>query len=388
MVKVSVIVPVYNGEEYLEECLESIINQTLEDIEIICVNDGSTDNSLKILKKYAKKDNRFIILDEDNQGAGISRKKGIDISKGEFIYLMDSDDYINNNLLELTYNSAIKHDSDIVFFKPRYFNENTDYIDKHYNYYDLFKKPVDFENDSFTWREVKPLVFNLFTNIWACLFNGDFLRNNDFYFPEKLSFNDVPLHVQSLIKSKRISFVPEVLYNYRLNNPNSITVQSHNNKKVFDIFKICSFLNDYLISEKLEEELKLEFKKFKIDHYTYHLNKLNNTNVGEEFFTQLKKEFIEMCLNEEEYNLLSDELKINFLNVIKSNSYEEYKTKTKIYKLENKIKLEKEINSKLLKENKKLKNKLKKEQKKNKKLISSKSWKITKPLRKIRNFYK
>jgi len=102
----------------------------------------------------------------------------------------------------------------------------------------------------------------------------------------------------------------------------------------------------------------------------------------------LKKEFIEMCLNEEEYNLLSDELKINFLNVIKSNSYEEYKTKTKIYKLENKIKLEKEINSKLLKENKKLKNKLKKEQKKNKKLISSKSWKITKPLRKIRNFYK
>ena len=97
MVKVSVIVPVYNGEEYLEECLDSIINQTLEDIEIICVNDGSTDNSLKILKKYAKNDDRFIILDEDNQGAGISRKKGIDVSKGEFIYLMDSDDYINNN---------------------------------------------------------------------------------------------------------------------------------------------------------------------------------------------------------------------------------------------------------------------------------------------------
>ena len=180
MVKVSVILPIYNVENYLKQCLDSVTNQTLKDIEIICVNDGSTDNSLKILKEYAKKDNRFIILDENNQGAGISRKKGIDISKGEFIYLMDSDDYINNNLLELTYNSGIKHASDIVFFKARYYNEKVDYVHKCYNYYDLFKEPVNFEKDSFTWREVKPLVFNSFVNIWTCIFNGDFLRNNDF----------------------------------------------------------------------------------------------------------------------------------------------------------------------------------------------------------------
>lgn len=394
MVKVSVILPVYNVENYLEQCLDSVINQTLKDIEIICVNDGSTDNSLKILKEYAKKDNRFIILDENNQGAGISRKKGIDISKGEFIYLMDSDDYINNNLLELTYNSAIKHASDIVFFKARYYNEKIDYIHKYYNYYDLFKEPVNFEEDSFTWKEVKPLVFNSFVNIWTCIFNGNFLRNNDFYYPEKLSFNDVPLHVQSIIKSKRISFVPEVLYHHKINITNSITAESHKNKKVFDFFKICKFLNSFLISEQLDEELKIEFIKFKIEHYTSHLNRIND-DVGKKFFNCVKKEFVEMNVTEEEYTLHSDILRINFSYIMQSNSFEEYKNKREIYNLKKMLKLEERKNSKLKKENKrivkeneKLKNNLKKEQNKNEKILSSNSWKITKPLRKIKKVMK
>ena len=93
MVTLSVIVPVYNTEKYLRECLDSVINQTLKDIEIICINDGSTDRSLDILKEYALKDNRIKIIDKKNEGVAAARNDGIRIANGEFVCFMDSDDY-------------------------------------------------------------------------------------------------------------------------------------------------------------------------------------------------------------------------------------------------------------------------------------------------------
>ena len=101
MIKVSVIIPVYNVEPYLKEALDSVINQTLREIEIICIDDCSTDNSYNILEEYAKKDNRIIIIkNEENLGVGISRNKGIRLSKGEYIGFVDGDDYIVNNYFE------------------------------------------------------------------------------------------------------------------------------------------------------------------------------------------------------------------------------------------------------------------------------------------------
>ena len=196
--KVSVIVPVYNNEKYLNECINSIINQTLKDIEIICINDGSDDNSWKILKDYAKKDDRIIILDELHQGAGKSREKGIKISRGEYIFLADSDDILERELLKLTYENGVNNDSDIVFFKVNYFNHenNSIFTPEKFDLSEFFPNQQNFNEFTFKWDSIKPTVFNRFTNIWSCLFNGDFLRNNSFCFPEKLSFNDVPLYVQ------------------------------------------------------------------------------------------------------------------------------------------------------------------------------------------------
>lgn len=97
MVEISVVVPVYNVETYLEECLNSIINQTFSDIEIICINDGSTDSSLDILNDYSKKDDRIKIINQENKGLGATRNKGIDLAKGKYIFFIDSDDYIELN---------------------------------------------------------------------------------------------------------------------------------------------------------------------------------------------------------------------------------------------------------------------------------------------------
>ena len=116
--KISVIIPVYNVEKYLSECLDSIVNQTLKDIEIICVNDGSTDNSLSILQEYASKDKRIKIIDKENEGQGYARKVGLDIVSGEYILFCDSDDkYFLNNVFEKLYFEMDKNKSDLMIFR-------------------------------------------------------------------------------------------------------------------------------------------------------------------------------------------------------------------------------------------------------------------------------
>ena len=112
--KVSVIVPVYNAEKYLNRCIDSLTNQTLEDIEMIFVNDGSTDNSINILKSYKEQDKRIVIIDKANEGVSEARNQGISKAKGDYIFFVDSDDWIDLNTLENMYETAIKDDIDIV----------------------------------------------------------------------------------------------------------------------------------------------------------------------------------------------------------------------------------------------------------------------------------
>ena len=114
MVKVSVIIPVYNVEDYLTECLDSIINQTFSDIEIICVNDGSTDNSLSILESYKKSDNRIKVFSQENAGQGAARNKGVENSCGVYVCFVDADDYIPHDAIEKYCKNIEKNNSDVV----------------------------------------------------------------------------------------------------------------------------------------------------------------------------------------------------------------------------------------------------------------------------------
>ena len=117
MVEISVVIPVYNVEDYLEECLDSIVNQTFTDLEIICVNDGSKDNSLEILNEYAKKDDRIIVIDQENGGHAVATNVGMEYATGKYLFLMDSDDSLKLDALELTYNAAEEKNVDFVLFQ-------------------------------------------------------------------------------------------------------------------------------------------------------------------------------------------------------------------------------------------------------------------------------
>ena len=126
MVKVSVVLPVYNVENYLRDCLDSIVNQTLKDIEIICINDGSPDNSLEILREYEAKDNRITVIDQENGGHAVATNRGLKLATGECLFSMDSDDILELNALELSYNKLKEKDVDFVMFKAINYDDTND----------------------------------------------------------------------------------------------------------------------------------------------------------------------------------------------------------------------------------------------------------------------
>lgn len=315
MVNVSVIIPVYNVEEYLEECLDSVINQTFKDIEIICINDGSTDSSLNILNNYAKKDTRMKIYSQKNQGQGSARNFGLNESSGDYVYFVDSDDCIELNTIEELYNNISSNNSDIVVSKIARFNDNSEEIDYSMPGFDFENQfdNVDFSNFTFNYRDIKQYVLNRSFAPWMKLYKRKFLTDNNIYFIEDLAFEDVLFHVESFLKADSISFSPNFFYFYR-NNPNSTMNTS---EKGFDIFEIIDCVEKYLYENGFMEEFKEEFVLFKV---TQILNYILSTK-SEDYFQKAKIEFLKIDLT---YINKNDYLVSRVKLVLNSNSLIEY----------------------------------------------------------------
>ena len=206
MVSVSVVIPVYNVEKYLNECMDSIVNQTLSDIEIICINDGSTDNSLDILQEYASCDDRIIIFNQKNQGHAVATNKGIDMAQGEYLFLMDSDDILKLNALELTYNEISEKKVDFVLFKSLNYDDQKDeyYESENFSMNNIFEVVG---NEIFDYNDIKELMFNACVTPWSKLYSREFIIRENIRFPEGLIFDDNVFFYESLLKAKRISFL-------------------------------------------------------------------------------------------------------------------------------------------------------------------------------------
>ena len=218
MTKVSVIVPVYNVEKYLERCLDSLINQTLEDIEIICVNDGSKDNSPKILEEYKNKDNRIVIFNQENAGLSVARNSGMKIAKGEYIGFVDSDDWVDLDFFEKLYNSAISSGADIAV---------ADFVREHPN-----KKPKRLnitEEKVYETPEDKLLICKTYREgcVWNKIYRTEFLKSIDLWFVPGMYYEDRDFTVQSLYFSKKLVTVPNTYYRYFV-NPKSIVKKGIN----------------------------------------------------------------------------------------------------------------------------------------------------------------
>jgi glycosyltransferase involved in cell wall biosynthesis len=316
MIDVSVIIPVYNVEKYLNECLDSVCNQTLENIEIICVNDGSSDKSLEILNEYSKSDNRIRIITQMNQGLAASRNNGLKYASGKYVYFLDSDDYIELDALENLLNNAVSNDSDVVLFKFQNVDDNRNLHKRGIEFkIDKIFGDIDYDNFTFTYKDAKRHVLNSAFSACLKLYKKEFI--SPFEFPVGLNFEDVPVHVKVMLNAERISFVPEFLYYYR-SNPDSILNSSANG---FDIFEIIDMVEEYLKENDYYDELENEFIFFKIAQILVYMD----SEKSEEYFQKTKKEFSNITIKDEK-SLKKYAIK-GYSLVLKSSSYEDYSNK-------------------------------------------------------------
>lgn len=255
---VSIIVPVYNTEIYLHQCLNSLLNQTLKNIEIICVDDGSKDDSLKILKQYAASDSRIKILEQKHSKQGKARNLGLEIAKGEYIGFVDSDDWVEDTMFENLYRTARETHSDITMCSITTYNEQTKTYNKHDTYQSLDIFPEAFDERTFTPEETYDYLFRICVSPCNKIFKKSFLKKNSIKFPEKIYFEDQLFFFEAYLQAETISLIRDCCYYYRLF---SATSTCHKN----DLSKLNLF-KMFRLQKKLLKKLKL-YKKFKYDYY-------------------------------------------------------------------------------------------------------------------------
>ena len=230
MPKISVIVPVYNVEKYLARCLDSIINQTLADIEIICINDGSTDNSLEILNDYAKKDSRIKIIDQTNAGLSCARNAGMQIAQGEYIGFVDSDDWIDLDFYEKLYTAAKKYDADIACGSIKAWRKC--------NRKNIMLKYKEEELASDIYRKFYLCDIPETCNVWNRIYRTSKLRENHIEFEPGVLYEDVCFTTEVLIETDTLVTVPGTYYNYvRLNVNSVVKIKSEKAKRDYEHIK-------------------------------------------------------------------------------------------------------------------------------------------------------
>lgn len=211
--KVSVIIPVYNGEEFISECMDSVINQTLKDIEIFVVDDGSKDRTPSILKRYAKRDNRIRVITQKNGGAGAARNNALQYVTGKYLSILDADDFFERNMLETAYKKAEAAEADVVVFRCDNFNTETkEYYPCAYS----IRENLLPATQPFAGTDIPKDAFRLFVGwAWDKLFRTEYVKENGFYFQEQRTTNDLLFVFSAIIKAKRIVTMDNLLAHHR-----------------------------------------------------------------------------------------------------------------------------------------------------------------------------
>lgn len=316
-VKVSVIIPIYNVEEFLRECLESVIDQTLQEIEIICVNDGTKDNSMDIVKEYVPKDKRIIIVNKTNGGLSSARNTGMDIASGEYLYFLDSDDYLRPQTLEKLYGLAKENDLDNIFFSAETFFENDEVKEKNKSYITYYDRNRDYMGvydgqELFTLMEeandFKPS---------ACLQmpKKQMLDQFGIRFYEGILHEDNLFTLQNMTVSKRVMCIHDKFYMRRMRDESIMTGAKELKKSVgyfVTIKEYFSFIENMDISKEFAEALTKRMRRF----YS-HVILMGKNATEDEVFKAFKKEHIQDAMQYLVYSKTASELKKNEDNRVK-----------------------------------------------------------------------
>lgn len=274
MAKVSIIIPIYNVAPYLRRCLDSVVNQTLQDIEIILASDGPQDCH-DICDEYARKDERIKVI-KDKGSYGRSANAGLDIASSDYIGIVESDDWCSPDMFEKLYDTAKKHNADVV--KSRYKTIYPNRIECSY-------MPHCATNTNLDIRTCPRLLFTP-PSIWAAIYNKKFLTDNNIRFIEdRISYIDTPFFAETLIKAKRFVIIDDCLYNYCSDNPNQ-SIKS--NEKIMDGIIGAKYLYSRVSKDKNFSKFRDYFYRFSIMHLLWQFNRISRPN-KQVFFDEVKK---------------------------------------------------------------------------------------------------
>lgn len=265
MTKVSVIIPIFNVKKYLKECLNSLISQTLKDIEIICIDDCSTDNSLKILQEYTKKDERIKVFEQkENKGQGFARNFGITLAQGEFITFCDPDDYVAKTMYENMYAQAKTLNSDIVMCDiKKFFEKNNKFKTIKYciSYKNVYKfEPANLKpRTNVDKKEISKLI--LISPNYSCnkIYKRDFILKNNIKFLNSKTYEDDIFGISALIFAENVSYIDEYFYTYRIRETSSLR---SNNDILATFTQTLDTIYEFFLANNLYEEFENHLKYF------------------------------------------------------------------------------------------------------------------------------
>lgn len=242
-IKVSVIVPVYNAEKYLASCLDSILHQSLKEIEVICINDGSEDGSLKILEQYALQDKRVHIIDQENQGVSVARNNGIKQAQGEYIGFVDSDDWIDTDFYEKLYQTAEKTGVDIIACGIIYHGWRKTKTMLHAD----VNQAADNLKDICALFHIPTLNY-----IWNKIYKCDWIKANKLYFPEQTTYEDMYWSCQVMERAQKAALICGPNYHYRYVPTSIVNTTLTDNLKKTDYKKAFQYLQDFAVTHQLD----------------------------------------------------------------------------------------------------------------------------------------
>lgn len=316
--KVSVIIPTFNVEKYIKKCVDSVLKQTLKEIEVICVDDGSTDSTLKILREYEKKDKRVKVIFQKNINAGAARNNGLEHASGKYVTFLDADDFFEKEMLAKMFERAEETKAEIIVVDSDVFDdEKGTYADG----WPFVKKMIP-RTKVFAGEKVDKLFLAFVGWPWDKMFSMDFLRANKLKFQEQRSTNDLYFVYAALVKAKRISVIYEVLAYHRINVKNSISMTR---EESWD----CAHAALAKLREQLVQwgmfgkKMQQDFANYALHHSLWHLETLKKP-AQQKFYDAFRKEWTT------EYGLIDkkdyyyDKNEFEKLEYIKSNSYVDY----------------------------------------------------------------
>lgn len=319
-VKVSVILPVYNSEEYLEKCLDDILTQTLNEIELICVDDGSVDSSLKILKDYAEKDNRIKVLHKENGGAASARNMGIDQASGEYLSFLDSDDLFEKDMLEKAYNNASGRNIDVLIFRgDKYDSKNEKFLPMEYS----IKKNQLPDKNPFTYRDIKEHVFTFAVGwAWDKLYKREFVINNRLRFQDLRTSNDLYFVFSAFVKADSIYVLNEILVHHRVNVSTSLSVTRDKSWHCF--YEAVKQLKYELMKMNVYDELEKGFLNWVVHFSFWNLDTIEGIAYKEVYNLLREKCFPELGLSIKAEDYFENRRYFERIQEVMSMSFEEY----------------------------------------------------------------